>query len=262
MDFRFLYNNRRRVFHIGYNLDAAHLDDNYYDLMASEARLTSLIAIAKGDVPTEHWLHLNRPVTRVNGTRVLLSWSATLFEYIMPTLFLKSYPDTLLDESAEGAVNWQVEYGLEKGLPWGISESGFYRFDANLNYQYRAFGVPGLGFKRGLSDDLVVAPYASLMSVKFAPKKVLQNAERLEEMGMLGLYGFYEAIDFTEKRLPPGMEFGMVRSYMAHHQGMILIGLLNYLKDNVLVEHMHADHNAGGDCCCKAIPVPAVANLN
>ena len=241
MDFRFLYNESRRVFHIGYNLDSARLDDNFYDLLASEARITSIVAIAKGDVPTEHWLHLNRPITSLEGVRVLLSWSATLFEYVMPTLFLQSYPDTLLDESTEGAVNWQIEFGRQKGVPWGVSESGFYRFDSNQNYQYQAFGVPGLGFKRGLSDDLVVAPYASLMSVKYAPKKVLQNAERLQEMGMYGLFGFYEAIDFTEKRLPAGMESGKVRSYMAHHQGMILMALLNYLKNDVMIERMHAD---------------------
>ena len=204
MDFRFLYDRSRHVFHIGYNLDAARLDDNYYDLLASEARITSLIAIAKGDVPVEHWLHLNRPVTSLSGMRVLLSWSATLFEYLMPALYLRTYPNTLLEESARGAVMRQIEYGRQKGVPWGISESGFYQFDANQNYQYRAFGVPGLGFKRGLADDLVIAPYASLMAVGFAPQQVLQNTARLAELGGLGQYGFYEALDFTEKRVPVG----------------------------------------------------------
>jgi cyclic beta-1,2-glucan synthetase len=176
MDFQFLYHPLRRVFHIGYNLDAARLDDNFYDLLASEARITSLIAIAKGDIPHEHWLHLNRPVTSLNGMHVLLSWSATMFEYLMPTLFLRSYDGTLLNESSQGAVLAQIEYGRQQSVPWGISESGFFRFDASQNYQYRAFGVPGLGFKRGLGDDLVIAPYASLMAVNFQPKKVLQNA--------------------------------------------------------------------------------------
>lgn len=241
MDFRFLYDPLRRVFHIGYNLDAALLDHNYYDLLASEARITSLIAIAKGDVPPEHWLHLNRPVTLVENLRVLLSWSATMFEYLMPPLFLRTYPGTLLNESALGAVLHQIDYGRSKGVPWGISESGFYRFDSNQNYQYRAFGVPGLGFKRGLSDDLVIAPYASFMAVGYRPKSVLRNADHLIEYNMLGLYGFYEAIDFTDNRLSVGQQYGIVYSYMAHHQGMILLALYNYLKDGLFVEHMHAD---------------------
>ena len=241
MDFRFLYDRSRHVFHIGYNLDAARLDDNYYDLLASEARITSLIAIAKGDVPVEHWLHLNRPVTSLSGMRVLLSWSATLFEYLMPALYLRTYPNTLLEESARGAVMRQIEYGRQKGVPWGISESGFYQFDANQNYQYRAFGVPGLGFKRGLADDLVIAPYASLMAVGFAPQQVLQNTARLAELGGLGQYGFYEALDFTEKRVPVGEKCGIVRSYMAHHQGMILLAVNNYLNHNLVLERMHAD---------------------
>ncbi len=241
MDFRFLYNRERHVFHIGYNLDAARLDDNYYDLLASEARITSLIAIAAGEVPVEHWLHLNRPVTSLHGMRVLLSWSATLFEYLMPTLFLRTYPGTLLEESANGAVLWQMRYGQQHNVPWGISESGFYHFDANQNYQYRAFGVPGLGFKRGLADDLVVAPYASLMAIGFQPRQVMQNAARLAALGGLGQYGFYEALDFTEKRLPAGENHATVRSYMAHHQGMALLAMVNYLHNNVLVDRMHAD---------------------
>ncbi|HEY9087554.1 MAG TPA: glucoamylase family protein, partial [Anaerolineaceae bacterium] len=241
MDFRFLYDPERHVFHIGYNMDAARLDDNYYDLLASEARITSLIAIAKGDVPVEHWLHLNRPVTRLGSQRVLLSWSATLFEYLMPALFLRTYEGTLLHESAQGAVRWQIEYGRSQGVPWGISESGYYHFDANRNYQYRAFGVPGLGFKRGLADDLVIAPYASLMAVGFAPGAVMENAAALEKLGGLGQYGFYEALDFTQKRIPLGEKAGIVRSYMAHHQGMILLGIVNYLNNQVMLDRMHAD---------------------
>ncbi len=172
MDFRFLYHPQRRVFHIGFNLDAGQLDNNYYDLLASEARIASIIAIAKGEVPQSHWLQLSRPLTRVEGSYVLLSWSATMFEYLMPPLFLRSYPGTLLADSAQGAVLHQIAYGKTKGVPWGISESGFYRFDANQNYQYRAFGVPGLGFKRGLGDDLVIAPYASLMAIGYDPHAV------------------------------------------------------------------------------------------
>ncbi len=161
MEFQFLYDPQRRVFHNGYNLDEGQLDNSYYDLLASEARIASIIALAKGEIPQSHWLQLSRPLTFVEDTHVLLSWSATMFEYLMPPLFFRSYPGTLLAESAQGAVKHQIAYGKTKGVPWGISESGFYLFDANNNYQYRAFGVPGLGFKRGLGDDLVIAPYAS-----------------------------------------------------------------------------------------------------
>jgi cyclic beta-1,2-glucan synthetase len=174
MDFRFLYNPQRRVFHNGFNLDTGQLDNNYYDILASEARIASIIALAKGEVPQSHWLQLSRPLTRVQGNYVLLSWSATMFEYLMPPLFLRSYPGTLLAESSQGAVQYQIAYAKDKGVPWGISESGFYLFDANQNYQYRAFGVPGLGFKRGLGDDLVVSPYASLMAINYNPYKPKQ----------------------------------------------------------------------------------------
>ena len=173
------------------------LDHNYYDLLASEARITSIIAIAKGEIPQSHWLQLGRPVTRIDGSYILLSWSGTMFEYLMPPLFLRSYPGTLLAESTQGAVLHQIAYGKSHNVPWGISESGFFRFDANQNYQYRAFGVPGLGFKRGLGDDLVIAPYASLMAINYEPHAVVNNLANLIKHKLLGLYGVYEAIDFT-----------------------------------------------------------------
>ncbi|RPJ41282.1 MAG: hypothetical protein EHM21_13370, partial [Chloroflexi bacterium] len=223
MDFRFLYNANRRVFHIGYNMDAGQLDQNYYDLLASEARITSLIAIAHDVVPQSHWLQLARPVTSVAGMRALLSWSATMFEYLMPPLFVNSYHGTLLTESARAAVAHQIAYGRSNSVPWGISESGFYRFDANQNYQYRAFGVPGLGFKRGLGDDLVIAPYASLMAVCYNAEAVIHNVRDLIKHEALGLYGFYEAIDFTSERMLVGQTSALVREYMSHHQGMILL---------------------------------------
>lgn len=241
MDFRFLYHWQRRVFHIGYNLDTGQLDQNYYDLLASEARIASIIAIAKGDIPQTHWMYLARPVTRVEGSYVLLSWSGTMFEYLMPPLFLHSYTGTLLADSARGAVQRQIAYGKEKGVPWGISESGFYRFDANQNYQYRAFGVPGLGFKRGLSDDLVIAPYASLMAIKYDPHAVVSNLTRLIEHKMIGLYGVYESIDFTPDRMLLDETSAVVEEYMAHHQAMILMGMVNFFNDNIMVRRMHAD---------------------
>jgi cyclic beta-1,2-glucan synthetase len=241
MDFRFLYSAQRRVFHIGYNFDADQLDQNYYDLLASEARIASIIAIAKGDVPQSHWLQLGRPVTRVNGLYVLLSWSGTMFEYLMPPLFLRSYPGTLLADSTRGAVLRQIAYGKTKGVPWGISESGFYRFDANQNYQYRAFGVPGLGFKRGLGDDLVIAPYASLLAVGFDPHAVVHNLSSLIEHNLLGLYGVYEAIDFTPERMLLDEPSAVVSEYMAHHQGMIMMAMANFFHDDIMIRRMHND---------------------
>jgi cyclic beta-1,2-glucan synthetase len=241
MDFRFLYQTERRVFHIGFNLDAGQLDHNYYDLLASEARIASIIAIAKGDVSQSHWLYLNRPVTRVEGSYVLLSWSGTMFEYLMPPLFLRSYPGTLLADSTRGAVLHQIAYGKAKGVPWGISESGFYRFDANKNYQYRAFGVPGLGFKRGLADDLVISPYASLMAIAYAPHEVVKNLANLTQRNMIGLYGVYESIDFTADRLFIDETSAVVGEYMAHHQGMILMAMVNYFNKDIMVKRMHSD---------------------
>ena len=247
MDFGFLFDPQRQVFHIGYNVTASKLDGNFYDLLASEARIASLVALAKHEVPRSHWLHLGRPITRVDGMRTLLSWSATMFEYLMPDLFMRSYVGTLLHESAAAAVEVQIAYGRRKGVPWGISESGYYAFDPNMNYQYRAFGVPGLGFKRNLTEDLVITPYASLLALPFQPQAVAENLTRLTQLGALGVYGLYEAVDFTPARLPLGQERVLVQEYMAHHQGMILVALDNYLseaplgQDRVMVQRFHSD---------------------
>jgi cyclic beta-1,2-glucan synthetase len=251
MDFGFVFEPQRQVFHIGYNVADGKLDGNFYDLLASEARIASLVALAKHEVPRSHWLHLARPITRAGGTRALLSWSATMFEYLMPTLFMRSYAGTLLHESAAAAVDLQIAYGRHKGVPWGISESGYYAFDPNMNYQYQAFGVPGLGFKRNLAEDLVITPYASLLALPFAPHAVADNLERLVELGALGVYGLYEAVDFTPAHLPLGKDRGLVQEYMAHHQGMILVALDNYLstlplaqngvQDGVMVQRFHSD---------------------
>ncbi len=241
MDFSFLFDADRQVFHIGYNVENARLDANYYDLLASEARIASLIAIAKNDVPPSHWLHMGRPFTEVKGTRCLLSWSATMFEYLMPALLLHSQDGTLLDDSCRAAVQRQIDYVHGKQMPWGISESGYYAFDAAMNYQYRAFGVPGLGFKRELADDLVIAPYASLLALPFAPRAVVDNVRRMMDMDLQGTYGLYEAVDYTPARLPLGQSHAIVQSYMAHHQGMILVSLTNYLLGNPMVNRCHAD---------------------
>jgi cyclic beta-1,2-glucan synthetase len=241
MDFDFLFDPHRRIFRIGCNVEAGKLDNNHYDLLASEARLSSILAIAKGDVPQSHWLYLARPITRVNGTRTLLSWGGSMFEYLMPPLLMRSYEGTLLGQSIQVAIARQMAYGRQRGVPWGISESGFYRFDTGQHYQYQGFGVPGLGFKRGLGEDLVIAPYASLLALPFQPLAVTQNIARLVKLQMLGRYGFYEAIDYTRSRLPPDRKSATVRSYLAHHQGMSLLALTNYLLDNVMVRRFHAD---------------------
>jgi cyclic beta-1,2-glucan synthetase len=241
MDFTFLLDAQRQVFHIGYNVDAGKLDDSYYDLLASEARIASLIAIAKRDASQSHWLHLARPITRIDGSRMLLSWNGSMFEYLMPSLLVRSYEGTLLEQSSRAAVDRQIAYGRQNGLPWGVSESGYYRFDANMNYQYRGFGVPGLGLKRGLADDLVISPYASLLALHIHPQAVMSNLGQLVSRGILGRFGLYEAIDFTPSRQPPGRKGVIVRSYMAHHQGMILQALANYLHSDGMVARFHAD---------------------
>jgi cyclic beta-1,2-glucan synthetase len=243
MDFCFLFDEHRQVFHIGYNASAERLDPSYYDLLASEARIASLIAIAKGDVPQSHWQHLGRPVTQINGRQVLLSWSGTMFEYLMPTLFAKNYDGTFLADSCNAALDAQVSYGQEQKVPWGISESGYFAFDLNMNYQYRAFGVPDLGYKRDLPDDLVITPYASLLGLSLQPQAVLENMAHLEQLNMLGRFGFYESIDYTKTRLPTGQAYATVQSYMTHHQGMILMAACNYLSDDVMVKRFHADEH-------------------
>lgn len=242
MDFGFLFNKHRQIFHIGYNIDSGAMDQNYYDLLASEARIGSLVAIAKRDVPQSHWLHLGRPLTQLSsGERVLLSWSGTMFEYLMPPLLMRGYREALLDDSCRASVERQIAIGKQNKIPWGISESGFHIFDAAMNYQYQAFGAPGLGFKRGLEEDKVIAPYASLLALSYRPQAVWENLEALKKLNMMGRYGLYEAIDFTSAHLSLGQDHAIVRSYMAHHQGMILLSLLNYLYDHRMVRRFHAE---------------------
>ncbi|MCL7454492.1 MAG: hypothetical protein M8467_15750 [Anaerolineae bacterium] len=246
MDFAFLFDRQREVFYLGYRVDEERLDDNRYDLLASEARIASLIAIAKGDVPLSHWLHLDRTLTSADGTRALLSWNGSMFEYLMPALLMRNYRGTLLDETYRGVVQRQIDYAHSFRVPWGISESGYYRFDAAENYQYRGFGVPRLGLKRGLEEDLVITPYASLLALPVDPSAVVRNIDDLVQRGAMGHYGFYESIDYTANRLPIGRDQAIVRSYMAHHQGMILVALANQLLDNTIVEAFHSDPRIEG----------------
>ncbi|HEY0478701.1 MAG TPA: glucoamylase family protein [Kofleriaceae bacterium] len=231
LDYDFLYDRSCRLLAIGYNVVDHRLDASFYDLLASEARLASFVAIAQGKLPQEHWFSFGRQLTSSSGRPALLSWSGSMFEYLMPLLVMPTYDGTLLDETYRAIVERQIAYGRDRGVPWGISESGYYKTDAQLNYQYRAFGVPGLGFKRGLADDLVIAPYASALALMVAPEAACANLRRLARSDLLGPYGFYEAIDYTAARLPPGNDFAVVRSYMAHHQGMTLLALGYVLLD-------------------------------
>jgi len=238
-DFGPLFDETRQLFSIGYRVAESMLDKSYYDLLASEARQASFIAIAKGDVPHSHWFKLGRSLTLVKGKRSLVSWSGTMFEFLMPLLVMRNYERTLLDETYRSVVEVQRKYGLERGVPWGISESGFYAFDPQLNYQYKAFGVPGLGLKRGLIQDLVIAPYASFLALMVSQHEALLNISVMEQKGFAGRYGLYEAADFTSERIPVGRPFRLIQSYMAHHQGMSLLALGNVLYENVMQQRLH-----------------------
>jgi cyclic beta-1,2-glucan synthetase len=241
MDFGFLVDEERKVFCIGYNVAAGRADNSYYDLLASEARLASFIAIAKGDVEQEHWFRMGRALTPVDGHRALISWSATMFEYLMPLLVMRDYPGTLLNQTYAAVVARQIEYGHERNVPWGISESAYNARDIYLNYQYGPFGIPGLGLKRGLSEDLVVAPYATLLAAEIAPRAAIANLRRLEREGALARYGFYESLDYTPERLPQNQARVIIRAFMAHHQGMSLVALDNLLNDEVMQRRFHAE---------------------
>src|SRR5204863_1064333 len=223
MDYDFLFDKVRRQLVIGYNVSERRCDSSYYDLLASEARLCNFVAIAQGGLPQESWFALGRLLTTTGGEPVLLSWSGSMFEYLMPLLVMPTYDNTLLDQTYRAAVARQIEYGSQRGVPWGISESGYNIVDVHLNYQYRAFGVPGLGLKRGLGEDLVVAPYASALALMVAAEAACLNLQRLAANGLAGALGLFEAIDYTPTRQRRGESSAVVRSYMAHHQGMSLL---------------------------------------
>ena len=241
MDYSFLYDKASRLLSIGYNVDERRLDASYYDLLASEVRLCVFVAIAQGQLPQESWFALGRLLTRAGGAPILLSWSGSMFEYLMPQLVMPSYEHTLLDQTAQAAVARQIDYGQQADLPWGISESGYNTVDLHLNYQYRAFGVPGLGLKRGLAEDMVVAPYASALALMVAPEAACLNLQRLSAAGAEGRYGFHEAIDYTPARQRRGESHALVCFYMAHHQGMSLLALDYLLLDRPMQKRFAAD---------------------
>ncbi|WP_342120568.1 GH36-type glycosyl hydrolase domain-containing protein, partial [Pseudoduganella sp. OTU4001] len=241
VEYGFLFNPTTKLLAIGYNLSERRLDASCYDLLASEVRLASFVAIAQGQLPQEHWFAMGRQLCIVHGQPVLLSWSGSMFEYLMPLLVMPTYPSTLLDQTYASVVAAQIEYARQRNVPWGISESGYNTTDAALNYQYRAFGVPGIGLKRGLAEDLVVAPYATMLGLMVDPDAACQNLQKMAVMGFMGRYGFYEAIDYTTARLPRGQQFAIVKSFMVHHQGMGLLALSYVLNDRPMQRRFESD---------------------
>jgi cellobiose phosphorylase len=241
MDFEFLYDAVCGLLTIGYDVGERRRDPACYDLLASEARLASFLLIAQGQVPQKHWFALGRLLTSHGGDVSLISWSGSMFEYLMPQLIMPSYANTLLEQTCRTAVSRQIEYGRQRAVPWGISESCYNATDASQVYQYRAFGVPGLGFKRGLGDDLVIAPYASALALTVMPQEACRNLQALAEKGFLGPYGFYEAIDYTPSRVPRGKHHAIVRTFMAHHQGMSLLAFAQVLLDSPMQHRFMSD---------------------
>jgi cyclic beta-1,2-glucan synthetase len=241
MEFGFLYDLDRQLLAIGYRAPEAARDDYSYDLLASEARLASFIAIAKGDVPSRHWFRLGRSVTPVVHSAALISWSGSMFEYLMPSLIMRAPAGSLIEETSQSIVKRQIAYGKELGLPWGISESAYNVRDLELTYQYSNFGVPGLGLKRGLAANLVVAPYATALAAMVDPSAALRNFEHLAGLGACGRFGFYEALDFTPARLLAGQTVAIVQTFMAHHQGMSVVAIADALLESPARARFHAE---------------------
>ncbi len=241
MDFAFLMRQDRKLLSIGYRVEEHQLDEACYDLLASEARLTSLFAVAKGDLPAEHWFRLGRPVTAIGFSGALMSWSGSMFEYLMPPLVMKEPRGGILDHTSHLVIRRQMAYGRQKGVPWGVSEAAYNARDREMTYQYTNFGVPGLGLKRGLGQDTVIAPYASLLAAQFRPAEAVDNLERLKGLGALGRYGFHDAVDFTPARLPLGKSFAVVRNFMAHHHGMSIVAVANTVFEGRMRERFHSD---------------------
>ena len=232
-NFKYLYSEENRIFSIGFNVEENILTPSYYDLLASEARQASLVAIAKKDVPEKHWYNLSRTLTEVNRYKGLISWSGTAFEYLMPNINIPKYPGSIISESSLFAIMSQIKYSKELQIPWGISEAAFNLRDLNNNYQYKAFGIPWLGLKRGLADEMVVSAYGSVLAINDYPIETIENLKVLEKEGMYNKYGFYESIDYTLNRLRKDEKSAIVKTYMAHHQGLILLSIDNLFNKNI-----------------------------
>ena len=241
MDFDFLLDPERKLLAIGYSADEGVLDTSCYDLLASEARLASFFAIAKNDIPTRHWFRLGRSVTSIGHGAALISWSGSMFEYLMPSLVMRAPAGSLLERTNRLIVRRQIAYGAALDTPWGISESAYNARDLELTYQYSNFGVPGLGLKRGLSENVVIAPYATGLAAMIDPQAATRNFARLAAAGARGRYGFYEALDYTPSRLPEGADVAIVRAFMAHHQGMTIVAIANVLFDGRMRARFHAE---------------------
>ena len=244
-NFSYLYSKENQIFSIGYNVEEGALTKSYYDLLASEARQASLIAIAKKDILPKHWYTLSRTLTILNRYKGLISWSGTMFEYLMPNINIPKYPGSIISESSDFAIMSQQEYARKLNIPWGISEAAFNLKDLNNNYQYKAFGIPWLGLKRGLADEMVVSSYGTMLALNDAPVDTYINLKKLEEQGMYGRYGFYESIDFTSSRLKRGEKNAVIKTYMAHHQGLILLSINNLFNTNILQKRFMANPEIG-----------------
>ncbi|MBU9888346.1 MAG: cyclic beta 1-2 glucan synthetase [Candidatus Omnitrophica bacterium] len=241
IEYEFLYDKASHLFSIGYNVSERKMDRGRYDLLASEARLCSFVAIAQGRIPQDHWFRLGRMILKSGEDPVLVSWGGSMFEYLMPLLVMPTYEGSFLDRTYKAVIKGQIRYASGNSIPWGISESGYNKIDAGMIYQYHSFGVPDMGFKRGLSEDLVVAPYASMLALMVEPEKACENLERLFAQGSGGAYGFYEAVDYTPSRLAPDQTHAVVKSYMAHHQGMSLLSLAYVLLDRPMQRRFLSD---------------------
>ncbi|MCE5211261.1 MAG: cyclic beta 1-2 glucan synthetase [Deltaproteobacteria bacterium] len=241
IEYDFLFDKSCSLLAVGYNVSNLRRDTSFYDLLAAEGRFSNFVGIAQGKLPQESWFALGRLLTTVGKNPVLVSWSGSMFEYLMPLLVMPTYEHSLLDQTYKAAVATHIEYGKKLSLPWGISESGYNAFDSHLNYQYRAFGVPGLGLKRGLAEDIVIAPYASALALMVEPEKACFNLEKLAAEGFEGKFGFYEAIDYTPSRLPHGQSNAVISSYMAHHQGMSLLALSYFLLNRPMQKRFEAE---------------------
>jgi cyclic beta-1,2-glucan synthetase len=241
LDFNFFFDPKKKLLFTGYNVEESCFTPSHYDLLASEARASTFVAIAKGNIPQEAWLAMDRPMTSYEGEHLLLSWTGTMFEYLMPLLWMKTYPNTLLDETTQGAVRSQQKYAELKSIPWGISEASCSKINAAGHYHYEAFGVPGLAVSRDLSRDLVVSPYSTFLSLLVDREGALANIRKMKDLGFLGSYGFFESADFTASRLKPGDKFEVVRCWLAHHQGMSLMSVANILCNSSSRRRFHAE---------------------
>jgi len=251
-----LYSKKNHLFSIGYDVTENKLTNSYYDLLASEARQASYVCIARGEIPSSHWFKLGRSLTVVDGYKGLVSWTGTMFEYLMPLLIMKNYKNTILDETYSFVIKSQKKYGKERAMPWGTSESGFNSLDVNLDYQYKAIGVPWLGLKRGLIEDAVAAPYATFLALLVDPEGAISNIKYLKEEGLDGPYGFYESADYTPERLMFEPKRTIVKSFMAHHQGMSLLALNNFLNKNIMQNRFDSDPAMHAACLLLQEKVP------